>query len=55
MLYKALEPGTDDDRMKGALWLLNAPAFGTERPCLVCTVAYHPILAKYAISGERIW
>jgi len=27
-LFKALEPGTDDDRMKGALWTLNKPAFG---------------------------
>jgi hypothetical protein len=27
--YKALEPGTEDDRMKGALWALNVPVFGT--------------------------
>ncbi len=27
-LYKSLEPGTDDDRMKGALWTLNFPSFG---------------------------
>ncbi|KAF8898398.1 hypothetical protein BD779DRAFT_1607219 [Infundibulicybe gibba] len=27
-LYKSLEPGTDDDRMKGALWTLNSPPFG---------------------------
>ncbi|KZT06355.1 uncharacterized protein LAESUDRAFT_653878 [Laetiporus sulphureus 93-53] len=26
-LYKALEPGTEDDRMKGALWTLNCSAF----------------------------
>ncbi|PSR73165.1 hypothetical protein PHLCEN_2v10977 [Hermanssonia centrifuga] len=26
-LYKALDPGTDDDRMKGALWTLNTSAF----------------------------
>lgn len=26
--YKALEPGTEDDRMKGALWTLNVPVFG---------------------------
>jgi proteasome activator subunit 4 len=26
--YKALEPGTEDDRMKGALWALNVPVFG---------------------------
>jgi hypothetical protein len=26
-LYKALDPGTDDDRMKGALWTLNVPCF----------------------------
>lgn len=28
-LYKALDPGVEDDRMKGALWTLNAVAFGT--------------------------
>ncbi|KAF8640852.1 hypothetical protein AX17_000500 [Amanita inopinata Kibby_2008] len=28
ILYKALEPGTDDDRMKGALWTLNSSWFG---------------------------
>ena len=28
LLYKALEPGTDDDRMKGALWTLNLSVFG---------------------------
>jgi proteasome activator subunit 4 len=27
-LYKALQPGTDDDRMKGALWTLNISSFG---------------------------
>ncbi|CAL1696420.1 unnamed protein product [Somion occarium] len=27
ILYKALEPGVDDDRMKGALWTLNASVF----------------------------
>ncbi|KAF7306649.1 Membrane protein [Mycena indigotica] len=27
-LYKALDPGTDDDRMKGALWTLNLVSFG---------------------------
>ncbi|KAF8213398.1 hypothetical protein K438DRAFT_1902498 [Mycena galopus ATCC 62051] len=27
-LYKALQPGTDDDRMKGALWTLNLMSFG---------------------------
>ncbi|KAI0359128.1 hypothetical protein OH77DRAFT_1473765 [Trametes cingulata] len=26
-LYKALEPGTEDDRMKGALWTLNMSSF----------------------------
>ncbi|KZT19390.1 hypothetical protein NEOLEDRAFT_1142177 [Neolentinus lepideus HHB14362 ss-1] len=26
-LYKALEPGTEDDRMKGALWTLNSSIF----------------------------
>ncbi|KAH7914507.1 hypothetical protein BJ138DRAFT_1143879 [Hygrophoropsis aurantiaca] len=28
ILYKALLPGTDDDRMKGALWTLNSSLFG---------------------------
>ena len=28
VLYKALQPGTDDDRMKGALWTLNISSFG---------------------------
>ncbi|KAK2462050.1 hypothetical protein APHAL10511_006513 [Amanita phalloides] len=28
ILYGALEPGTDDDRMKGALWTLNSSWFG---------------------------
>lgn len=28
VLYKALDPGTEDDRMKGALWTLNYPSFG---------------------------
>lgn len=28
VLFKALEPGADDDRMKGALWTINYPAFG---------------------------
>ncbi|THH19718.1 hypothetical protein EW146_g1513 [Bondarzewia mesenterica] len=26
-IYKALQPGTDDDRMKGALWTLNMSVF----------------------------
>ncbi|KAJ7275353.1 hypothetical protein B0H12DRAFT_1086888 [Mycena haematopus] len=28
ILYRALEPGADDDRMKGALWTLNLMSFG---------------------------
>lgn len=28
ILYSALEQGTDDDRMKGALWTLNTSPFG---------------------------
>ncbi|KAF5377624.1 hypothetical protein D9615_005155 [Tricholomella constricta] len=28
ILLKALEPGTDDDRMKGALWTINSPYLG---------------------------
>ena len=27
-LFDALKPGTEDDRMKGALWTLNLSAFG---------------------------
>ncbi|KAF7437108.1 hypothetical protein PC9H_003942 [Pleurotus ostreatus] len=27
-LYKSLDPGTDDDRMKGALWTLHYSSFG---------------------------
>ena len=27
-LFKALTPGTDDDRMKGALWTINSSSFG---------------------------
>ncbi|OBZ79723.1 Proteasome activator complex subunit 4 [Grifola frondosa] len=27
IIYKALEPGTEDDRMKGALWTLNSSIF----------------------------
>ncbi|KAI0001825.1 hypothetical protein BJV77DRAFT_16959 [Russula vinacea] len=27
LIYAALEPGTDDDRMKGALWTLNSSVF----------------------------
>ncbi|KAI0308000.1 hypothetical protein B0F90DRAFT_1813347 [Multifurca ochricompacta] len=27
LVYAALEPGTEDDRMKGALWTLNSSAF----------------------------
>jgi len=28
VLFDALEPGTEDDRMKGALWTLNMSSFG---------------------------
>ncbi len=34
LIYAALEPGTEDDRMKGALWTLNSSSFG-ERSRLV--------------------
>ncbi|KAK0456353.1 hypothetical protein EV421DRAFT_1699087 [Armillaria borealis] len=40
-LYKSLEPGTDDDRMKGALWTLNFPSFGRyaiSEPILAATL-----------------
>ncbi|CCM01642.1 uncharacterized protein FIBRA_03703 [Fibroporia radiculosa] len=32
-LYKALDPGTDDDRMKGALWTLNSGLFAKYAIC----------------------
>lgn len=28
VLFDALKPGTEDDRMKGALWTLNLSSFG---------------------------
>ncbi|KDR84809.1 hypothetical protein GALMADRAFT_217878 [Galerina marginata CBS 339.88] len=28
VLFNALKPGTEDDRMKGALWTINSPSFG---------------------------
>jgi proteasome activator subunit 4 len=28
VLFDALKPGTDDDRMKGALWTLDLASFG---------------------------
>ena len=28
VLFDALKPGTEDDRMKGALWTLDLPSFG---------------------------
>lgn len=37
--YKALEPGTEDDRMKGALWALNVPVFGASFVELVQTLS----------------
>lgn len=33
ILYDALKPGTEDDRMKGALWTLNNGIFGNVPPC----------------------
>lgn len=32
ILYDALKPGTEDDRMKGALWTLNNGIFGNVPP-----------------------
>ena len=50
--YKALEPGTEDDRMKGALWALNVPVFGMSFLEFMQTSSYpHRPTAKYAISG----
>jgi hypothetical protein len=42
LLYKALEPGTDDDRMKGALWTLNNPFFG---------IFVSPFVSKIMVNG----
>ncbi|THV06091.1 hypothetical protein K435DRAFT_44420 [Dendrothele bispora CBS 962.96] len=45
LFYKALQPG-DDDRMKGALWSLNLPAFGkyaAAEPTL-CTEIFQNLL-----------
>ncbi|KAF9472467.1 hypothetical protein BDN70DRAFT_886944 [Pholiota conissans] len=33
ILFNALKPGTDDDRMKGALWTINSPSFGKYAVC----------------------
>jgi hypothetical protein len=49
--YKALEPGTEDDRMKGALWALNVPVFGVLFVDLARRLSYPHPTAKYAISG----
>lgn len=37
ILFKALEPGADDDRMKGALWTINYPVFGKYALSGLCT------------------
>ncbi|XP_006454756.1 hypothetical protein AGABI2DRAFT_215246, partial [Agaricus bisporus var. bisporus H97] len=44
VLFKALEPGEDDDRMKGALWTINYSAFGKyalSEPRLSLTTVKH--------------
>ncbi|KAJ3576138.1 hypothetical protein NP233_g640 [Leucocoprinus birnbaumii] len=44
VLLKALEPGEDDDRMKGALWTINYPVFGKyalSEPSLAMTTVQH--------------
>ncbi|KAF5355656.1 hypothetical protein D9756_004216 [Leucocoprinus leucothites] len=44
VLFKALEPGEDDDRMKGALWTINYPVFGKyalSEPSLALTAIQH--------------
>ncbi|KAF8887958.1 hypothetical protein CPB84DRAFT_1816581 [Gymnopilus junonius] len=33
ILFDALKPGTEDDRMKGALWTINSPSFGKYAIC----------------------
>ncbi|KAF9785996.1 hypothetical protein BJ322DRAFT_1005050 [Thelephora terrestris] len=42
--YEALEPGTEDDRMKGALWALNVPylsKYAISEPTLAPDLAKH--------------
>jgi hypothetical protein len=51
VLYKALEAGSDDDRMKGALWTLNAPSFGMSWFCLSRNTPLIRPSGKYAASG----
>ena len=52
-LYKSLEPGTDDDRMKGALWTLNLSTLGMFLSDSISSITHVPhFVAKYAIGGE---
>lgn len=44
VLYKALQPGTEDDRMKGALWTLNISALGR------FAIAEPTLATQYVIS-----
>jgi hypothetical protein len=55
LIYAALEPGTEDDRMKGALWTLNSSVFGeyiTSNKMSDITLKCFKV--KYAMSGESL-
>ena len=53
LIYAALEPGTEDDRMKGALWTLNSSSFGEcGRIDIAPNTSNDVFLVKYAISGK---
>ena len=49
-LYKGLELGTEDDRMKGALWTLNLSTIGT-----YFSVRGTLLLKLYMLSQVRDW
>lgn len=52
ILYKALEPGNDDDRMKGALWTLNGDLFGTLGITKLVVKLTIITAGKYAARGK---
>lgn len=51
--YEALEPGTEDDRMKGALWALNVPVFGVLSVRLKRTSSYPHTQQQNTLSPVR--
>lgn len=53
-IYEALKPGTDDDRMKGALYLLNQSSFGKPSILLARVTFLHFYfgdVGRFAVSG----